>query len=162
MAVSLFITSACEIADTAIGRFAVGTTDGAVYKPVLSTVPTEGLPPVAPFTSQVSCVLLVPLTEAVNCCCSVGNLLALCGLTLTTTAPPPPPPPPLFPPPPHEVAIIADANTSALASTALVFLFLDGLRVNPPITMLAAGNHSQKGDPNPRFCALGRISVVPT
>src|SRR5690348_5898822 len=121
MAVSLFITSACEIADTAIGRFGVGTTDGAVYKPLLSTVPTEGLPPVAPFTCQVTCVLLVPLTEAVNCCCSPGNLLALCGLTLTTTAPLAPPPP-LFPPPPHEVAIIADANTSALASTALVFL----------------------------------------
>src|SRR5437660_9079718 len=147
MAVSLFITSACEIADTAIGRFAVGTTDGAVYKPVLSTVPTEGLPPVAPFTCQVTCVLLVPLTEAVNCCCSAGNLLALCGLTLTTTAPPPPPPPPppLFPPPPPGIPILAHANTSAPARTPLIFSFLAGLRAHPPLTIAPGGHQGQNG-----------------
>src|SRR5437870_3347694 len=94
------------------------------------------------------------------------SLLGLANDQPTTTtpppAPPPPPlPPPLFPLPPHEIAIIADANTSALASTALVFLSLDGLRANPPITMPAVGNQSQKGGPKPRFSALGRISAVP-
>jgi hypothetical protein len=69
VAVSLFVTSACEIADTITGTFGVGTTVGAVYSPVLSTVPTDGLPPVAPFTCQVTCVLLVPSPETVNCCC---------------------------------------------------------------------------------------------
>jgi len=41
---SLSVTSACEIAETITELLGVGTTAGAVYSPVLSTLPTVGLP----------------------------------------------------------------------------------------------------------------------
>ena len=54
------------------------TVAGAVYRPLLETVP--------PVADQVTAVLLVPLTVAVNCCvppvCSDAEL----GLMLTDTA----------------------------------------------------------------------------
>ena len=38
-----------------------------MYSPALETVPTTALPPATPFTCQLTAVLLVPLTVAVNC-----------------------------------------------------------------------------------------------
>ena len=52
---------------------------GAVYKPVLLKVPTEGL------MLQVTAVLLVPVTVAVNCCCPLIVRLAVGGPTDTAT-----------------------------------------------------------------------------
>ena len=41
--------------------------DGAVYSPEVEIVPTVELPPGAPFTCQLTDVLDVPETDAVNC-----------------------------------------------------------------------------------------------
>jgi hypothetical protein len=54
IAVSDFVTSACETADTDTG-FVLGTVPGAVYIPVVSIVPTVEFPPVTPLTCQVTC-----------------------------------------------------------------------------------------------------------
>ena len=51
---------------------------GAVYRPVLETKPTAGL------TDQVTLVLLVPVTVAVNCCVCEGERFTVVGLILTT------------------------------------------------------------------------------
>jgi len=40
---------------------------GAVYRPFEEIMPTVELPPIVPFTAQVTPVLDVPLTLAVNC-----------------------------------------------------------------------------------------------
>src|SRR5438045_7226119 len=62
-----FVGSACDTAVTAtVAGF--GTTAGAVYRPELDIVPTVALPPVTPLTCQVTAVLLVFCTVAVNCC----------------------------------------------------------------------------------------------
>ena len=64
----------------------LGATPGAVYRPALETVPTVALPPVTPFTCQVTAVLLVFCTVAVNCCvpptatvADVGEIVTLTG-----------------------------------------------------------------------------------
>ena len=64
----------------------LGTTPGAVYRPELEIVPTVALPPVASFTCQVTAVLLVFCTVAVNCCvpptatvADVGEIMTLTG-----------------------------------------------------------------------------------
>src|SRR5437762_8079343 len=62
-----FVGSACDTAVTAtVAGF--GTTAGAVYRPERDTVPTAALPPLTPLTCQVTAVLLVFCTVAVNCC----------------------------------------------------------------------------------------------
>lgn len=43
-----------------------GTLAGAVYRPLLLTVPTVELPPATPFTSHVTAVFDVPVTDALN------------------------------------------------------------------------------------------------
>ncbi len=104
-------------------------------------------------------MLAFPLTEAVKGCCSVGNLLAVRGLTLTLTPPPPPPPPPLDPPPPHEESRIVDASIST--ATAPGALRFEDLRAKPPITIPTADAHKKKGAHGRRFSALGRTAVLP-
>jgi hypothetical protein len=153
------VTSACEIADTVTVE-GVGTNDGAAYIPDPSTVPTVEFPPVTPFTCHETSVLLVPLTVAVNCCCSVGNLLAVRGLTLTVIPPPPPPPPPplLFPDPPHEERTMLETISSASA-TPVAFFRADGFRASPPIIIPIAESHIRKGAPLRPLLALGRIRV---
>jgi hypothetical protein len=54
--------------------------DGAVYKPAEEIVPTGGL------IDQVTAVLLVPKTVAVNCCVPEGVKLTVDGLRDTVTA----------------------------------------------------------------------------
>ena len=52
---------------------------GAVYIPDAETVP--------PLAVQLTAVLLVFFTDAVNCCCAFTCNVALCGLTVTDTEP---------------------------------------------------------------------------
>jgi hypothetical protein len=52
---------------------------GAVYIPEGEMVP--------PFAVQVTAVLFVFLTDAVNCCCAFTCSAALCGLTVTDNVP---------------------------------------------------------------------------
>lgn len=62
-----------------------GTAAGAVYKPLLLIVPTVALPLVRLLTCQVTAVLALPVTVAVNCwVCPVGTLVKV-GETLTAT-----------------------------------------------------------------------------
>jgi hypothetical protein len=64
----------------------LGTTPGAVYRPEPETVPTVALPPVTPFTCQVTAVLLVFCTVAVNCCVPPTATVADVGEIMTLTA----------------------------------------------------------------------------
>src|SRR5579863_8351006 len=57
----------------------VGMVPGAVYKPLLDRVPADGL------MLQVTAVLLVPVTVAVNCCWPFAVRVAVDGLTDTAT-----------------------------------------------------------------------------
>jgi hypothetical protein len=85
VAEALLLASAWEIAVT--GTFPpVGTVAGAVYKPDVLTIPTVELPPVIPFTCQVTAVFVALLTVAVNCCVFPVCTLAVSGATLTLTA----------------------------------------------------------------------------
>jgi hypothetical protein len=62
-----FVVSACDTAVT-VTVAGLGTTEGAVYSPAVEIVPTVEFPPATPFTCQVTAVLEVPVTVAVNCC----------------------------------------------------------------------------------------------
>ena len=58
----------------------VRTLDGPVYRPAEEMVPTDGL------IDQVTAVLLVPKTVAVNCCVPEGAKLTVDGLRDIVTA----------------------------------------------------------------------------
>jgi ribosomal protein S9 len=76
--------SATDVAVTVTcGGF--GTTPGAVYRPFVLTVPQVAPLHPAPLTLQVTAVFLVPVTVAVNCCCSPAKTLAVVGEIVTTT-----------------------------------------------------------------------------
>ena len=64
----------------------VGTLAGAVYIPEVEIVPVVELPPVTPSTCQVTAVLLVFWTVAVNCCWPPTFTLGDCGEMLTAMA----------------------------------------------------------------------------
>ena len=55
------------------------TLDGAVYRPLVESVPTLGL------IVQVTLVLLVPVTDAANCCVCELDRLTEAGLIVTAT-----------------------------------------------------------------------------
>ena len=61
------VESAALTAVTATAPAGAGGVAGAVYKPLEEIVPTVAFPPAIPFTFQVTAVLEVPLTVAVNC-----------------------------------------------------------------------------------------------
>src|SRR3981081_2319380 len=63
----------------------LGTAEGAVYSPEVEIVPTVELPPVTPFTCQVTAVLEVPVTVAVNCWVFAIGTEADAGATETLT-----------------------------------------------------------------------------
>jgi hypothetical protein len=79
-----FVLSATEIAFT-VTVAGFGTAPGAVYNPDVEIVPTVALPPVTLFTCQVTLVLLVLLTVAVNCCVPLVATEAVAGETATET-----------------------------------------------------------------------------
>ena len=62
------------------------TAAGAVYRPALEIVPTVALPPVTPFTCQVTAVLLVFCTVALNCWVPPAATVADVGEIVTLTA----------------------------------------------------------------------------
>jgi hypothetical protein len=70
------------VTDTVAG---LGTEFGAVYDPLVEMVPTVALPPVVPFTAQVTLVLVVPLTVALNDRDWPTLTLALVGEIITET-----------------------------------------------------------------------------
>ena len=66
-----------------------GAAEGAVYRPELEILPAVALPPVTPFTDQVTPVLEVPVTVAENCCVFPACTEADVGVTETEMAAPP-------------------------------------------------------------------------
>src|SRR5580704_1208794 len=70
---------------------AVGTPPGATYNPALEINPLAWLPPVTPFTCQVTAVFDEPITVAVKLCVVKLEIFAVVGdtVTLTTCVPPP-------------------------------------------------------------------------
>jgi hypothetical protein len=154
-----FVTSACDTAVTITGLFGLGTTAGAAYNPFASTIPALALPPVTPFTCQVTAVFAVPLTAAENCCCCVGNALKVRGLTLTVTAGGPPPPPPEFPLPPQDVSTKVDATS--MTNTVPAALRDEDFFARPPNIIPIADAQRNTGVHGFRFCALGRIATLP-
>ena len=88
------VVSACETAVT-VTAAGFGTVPGAEYRPELEIVPAAVFPPVTPFTCQVTAVLLVFCTVAVNCRVSpvltvaeVGEIVTLTGPVIVTCAEP--------------------------------------------------------------------------
>src|SRR5216110_584317 len=79
-----FVGSAWDTAVT-VTVAGFGTTAGAVYRPELDIVPTVALPPVTPLTCQVTAVLLVFSTVAVNCCVPPAPTVAATGDIVTRT-----------------------------------------------------------------------------
>jgi len=84
LAEAVLVVSATEVAvtETAV---VVGRTVGAVYRPLVVTVPMSASPPVSPFTLQVTEVLLEPVTVVVNCCVVPPAMLAVVGEMVTAT-----------------------------------------------------------------------------
>src|SRR2546430_1096367 len=82
-----FVGSACDTAVT-VTVAGFGPPAGAVYRPELDIAPTVALPPLPPLTCQVTAVLLVFCTVAVNCCVPPAPTVADAGeiVTLTTAA----------------------------------------------------------------------------
>ena len=56
-----------------------------MYRPEEETIPTVEFPPEKPLTSHVTAVLLVPETDAVNCCDCPVCKLSLVGEIETVT-----------------------------------------------------------------------------
>jgi hypothetical protein len=61
----------------------LGIVPGALYNPFVLIVPTVALPPVAPFTCQVTAVFVLPVTAAMNCLLALGLTVAEAGVTVT-------------------------------------------------------------------------------
>jgi hypothetical protein len=85
IAVADFEGSATEVPLT-VTCAGLGTAVGAVYKPLDEIVPQALPEQPLPLTLQVTLVLDVPLTVAVNCCVFPATTCALPGETLTTIA----------------------------------------------------------------------------
>jgi hypothetical protein len=83
--VPALVGSACKVAET-VTVSALETVEGAVYKPVASIAP-QVLPlhPV-PAILQLTAVLLVPVTVAVNCCVAPATTVTVAGETETLMA----------------------------------------------------------------------------
>jgi hypothetical protein len=79
------VESACKVADT-VTVSALATVEGAVYRPVASTAP-QALPvhPV-PAMLQLTAVLVVPVTVALNCCVAPATTVTVAGETDTVIA----------------------------------------------------------------------------
>jgi hypothetical protein len=92
----VIVTAAVAFADESAWLMActiklagAGNTCGAVKSPAVEIVPTAAFPPVIPFTFQLTDLLAVLLTVAVNCWVFPSSGLALCGATVTLIAGPP-------------------------------------------------------------------------
>jgi len=65
--------------------FGLGRLAGAVYVPDALIVPMDALPPVTPFTCQLTAVFEDPLTVAPNACVAIARTLAEFGEIVTAT-----------------------------------------------------------------------------
>jgi hypothetical protein len=74
-----------RLAACTVTTLGAGGTAGAVYIPVLSTVPTVTYPPATPFTDHVAPWFVLPVTLAVNCCACPTTTVCAGGFTATTT-----------------------------------------------------------------------------
>jgi hypothetical protein len=79
VAVAVLLVSATLVAVT-VTVWTAAIVAGAVYNPVLDTVPA-----VVGLMLQLTCVFALPVTVAVNCCVCDPNRFAVPGPTLTTT-----------------------------------------------------------------------------
>jgi hypothetical protein len=115
-ALAVFVVSACAIALT-VTVAGVGTTLGAVYRPVVEMKPTVVVPPVTPFTCQVTAVLVLFVTAAVNCCVALMLTDAEVGEIVIVTAV-------LeeeLPPPPHAIKTANNAHTITDEMNRLIY-----------------------------------------
>jgi len=78
-----FVPSATETAVT-VTVAGEGTAEGAVKSPLALIVPCVESPPVTPFTCQVTAVLEVFVTVAVNCCVAPVCTVGVSGPIVTT------------------------------------------------------------------------------
>jgi len=74
-----------ELVARIVKEFGLGKVAGAVYFPDESTVPSVEDPPFVPFTDQVTAVLEVPVTLALNVYDSPARIFAVAGETDTLT-----------------------------------------------------------------------------
>jgi hypothetical protein len=74
-----------RLAAVTVTMLGAGGTAGAVYSPVLSTVPTVTYPPATPFTDHVAPWFVLPVTLSVNCCTCPTITVGVGGFTATTT-----------------------------------------------------------------------------
>ena len=79
------VPSTMEVAFTTTVE-GLGSAAGAVYRPKVEIDPQASAKHAGPETLQVTKVLLVPVTVAVNCCWLLVKTLAVKGETVTVTA----------------------------------------------------------------------------
>ena len=84
VALALSVVSAALVAVT-VTVFGFGKFCGATYIPAELIVPAVEFPPARPLIDQVTEVLLVPVTEAINGCPAPARTLAVVGATVTAT-----------------------------------------------------------------------------
>jgi hypothetical protein len=84
VASAVLVVSALEIT-VMVTAAGLGIEAGAVYSPVPDMVPCVVLPPVTPFTCQITSVFLVFFTVAVNCVVDEVATVAVVGETSTET-----------------------------------------------------------------------------
>src|ERR1017187_1208902 len=82
--VAYFEVSATLVATT-LTELELSALTGAVYRPCVEIVPTVEFPPVTLLTVQVTFVLELPVTTAVNCCVAPNATVAVVGLSVTAT-----------------------------------------------------------------------------
>src|SRR5580704_7418221 len=82
VALAILVLSATLVAVTS-SLFGDGIFKGAVKSPIVSIVPTSVFALICPATDQVTAVLVVPVTVAVNCCAAPVTSVALVGEMVT-------------------------------------------------------------------------------
>jgi hypothetical protein len=80
--------ASAELTARTVTVFGLGSVFGAVYMPDELIVPAAALPPVTPFTCQVTEVFVVPVTWALNDFVALARTLAVAGVTVTVTPAP--------------------------------------------------------------------------
>ena len=108
-----------------------------MYSPELEIVPTVALPPVTPLTCQVTAVLLVFCTVAVNCCvlpaptvADIGEIVTINGIGVSVVDTP-------VQPKGSNIVIAAPASHTQDASVPIVF------RLQPqPLVFIASQKNS--------------------
>ena len=105
--------SAWEVA-VMVAKGGTGSTDGAVYRPVVEIVPQVVPAQSYPLMLQVTAVLLVPVTVDVNCCRAPTSTDTEPGETLTLTFV-------------EEIVTVVEPVTAGFTSDVAVILTVFGL-----------------------------------